>query len=125
MLYERKNIYPLYKLIQSLSDKKCSIYTQYKILKILGVIEQEYNIYQKQILQLLEYVEKDENNNLIMNDNSGYLVKSEYKEQCNKILQDINAIQIQIPDTYFSLEELQELELSLSELNLLMPFIKE
>lgn len=125
MLYERKNIYPLYNLIQSLSDKKCSIYTQYKILKILGVIEQEYNIYQKQILQLLEYVEKDEHNNLIMNDNSGYLVKPEYKEQCNKILQDINAIQIQIPDTYFSLEELQELELSLSELNLLMPFIKE
>lgn len=124
MLYERKNINGLHHLIQSLSDKQCSIYTQYKLLKILECTENENNIYEKQILQLMNYLERDENNQLIQNDKKGYLIKPEYFDKCNQILQDINNVQIQVPDIYFSLEELEELKLTLSELKFLMPFVK-
>ena len=41
----------------------------------------------------------------------------------NKI-EEINSIQVQFPDIYFSLEELEPLGLTLGELELLEPFIK-
>ena len=52
-------------------------------------------------------------------------IKTEYLEQCKDDIQTINSIVTQLPDIYFSLDELENLQLTFAELEILMPFIKE
>ena len=45
-------------------------------------------------------------------------------EECLQKVQEIQQQSIQIPDIYFTLEELKDLNLTLPELQVLEPFIK-
>jgi hypothetical protein len=45
--------------------------------------------------------------------------------EVEKAVTEIQEIEIQIPDIYFSLDELEDLGLTLYELDVLEPFIKE
>lgn len=60
-----------------------------------------------------------------MNNDGGYKIKDECKEQCAIVLNNLFNMDISIPDIYLSLDELEELNLSLEQLELLMPFIKD
>jgi hypothetical protein len=125
MIILRNNLNDLYILINKMGSNSKNIYVQYKILTLKKYLQNEYIIYQEQCKQLQQFIETDENNQPIRNEHGGVKIQDDKKNECIEMLNEINNIEIQIPDLYFSLDELEPLNLTFDELELLMPFIKE
>lgn len=124
MLYPSKNLFVLKGIIEKIKSKTFSIETQYKFLKLNKIVDSEIEIFEEQRNILVEdYGEKDENGNLVV-ENGGIKIKAESQEECEKKVKELNEMQVQFPDTYFSLSELEPLELTLEELFFLDQFIK-
>lgn len=124
MIIQRNTLPILSNIFSRISDTKFDINTQYKLLKIKKAIEEEEELYLTQLDRLQEYCLKDENGNLIKNEEGGYAIDAEKAQECADIVKEINSIQIQIPDIQFSLDELTPLQLTFKELEVLDPFIK-
>lgn len=125
MLIKRSQINEIIKLINKLKEKKFNISTQYKLIKIEKSILDEQEIFQEQIqVNCSEFFERDENGKPLINDDGGYKIKKDKINECYALMNKMTSLQIQIPDIYFSLDELTELDLTLGELMPLEPFIK-
>ncbi len=124
MLIKREKIPMIKNLIESLKLKRFSIQTQYKFLKIKKAIDTEQEIYEEQLRLLDDYMEKDANGNVVVNEDGGAKIKEGCLEKCQQIVYELNKMQIQVPDIYLSLEELEPLGLTFDELELLEVFIK-
>ena len=125
MLYAHKNIQGLEELLEKLKKQSFSIETQYKFLKINKTLKEERDLFAEQSLYLLSnYAEKDENGQIITKDDGGIKIKEDKLKECASKVQEINNMEVQFPDIYFSLDELEPLGLTLEELELLDPFIK-
>lgn len=125
MQITRINLNKLDTLISRLKDKQFDVSTQYKFLLLSKEITKEKQIYDEQLSALLDkYGEKDDNGGLVTSDNGGIALKSETISECQEQFKKLNELLIQLPDLFFSLDELSELKLTLGELELLDPFIK-
>lgn len=124
MLIERTKLPYLEKIIAKNAEKHFNIQTQYKFLKIKQAINKESDIYREQLSLLRDFCETNEQGEFIQDEQGGIKIKEDKREECTKLLNEINKVQIQLPDIYFSLEELEPLELTFNELELLSTFIK-
>ena len=59
-----------------------------------------------------------------MNSEGGYKIKQDKISECYYVIDQLNSCEIQVPDIYFSIDELIELNLSLEQLEILEPFIR-
>lgn len=112
-------------LIKKLKDKVFNIETQYKFLLIDKQCKEEEELYSQQLQFIIEkYGEKDDSNNLIHNESGGIKIQTEAQEECLKLIKQLEKSDASFPDIYFSIDELDKLELTLDELRTLEPFIK-
>ena len=126
MLIKRNKIDKIIEVIDKLRDKNFNISTQYKFIQIAKALENEQDILQEQISSLIiDYGERDEQEHLIQDESKGIKIKKEYLKECSQKIYDIYELNIQMPDIYFSFDELDSLNLTFGELELLEPFIKE
>ena len=125
MLYQNNNLPALEALMDKIKTKSFSIQTQYKFLKIGKVIEQEVELFNTQREYLIKnFAEKDNEGQFIFTKDGGLKIQDDKVQECQDKIKEINNLQVQFPDIYFSLDELEPLELTLGELELLEPFIK-
>lgn len=124
MIIKRYTLPYLNEIFTKLGQLHFDIETQYKLLKLKNSLKEEEEIYNEQVSSLREYCEQDEQGNIIQNDNGGYKIKQDKIQECQALLDKINNLQIQIPDIYFTLDELKPLNLTFNELDVLMPFVK-
>ena len=125
MIYRCVDLIPLERLLSSIKDKQFSIQTQYKFLKINKIIRDELGVVEEQRRMILDsYAELDEKGHLILGPDGGIKIKDECIEECAQKMIELNGLEIQIPDIYFSLDELEPIGLTLGQLELLEPFIK-
>ncbi len=124
MIIKQQQLEPLLILLNKISTKVFSIETQYKFLKIKKTLKSEYEIRQEQFQSLTKYCEVDENNNFIQLPDGSLKIKEEFLQQAQETIQQLNELEIQLPDIYFSLQELEPLGLTMGELELLESFIK-
>lgn len=125
MLIKRKEIKDFNNLYEKISDKKVNINIQYKLIKIHKAIKDEEEIYQEQLqLNCQPYFEKDEEGNPIVNEKGGYKIISDKMAECYFVLNQMNELQVQLPDIYFTPEEIEELDLTIGEMEVFLPFIK-
>lgn len=125
MLIKRAKLGPLVDIIEKLSSQQFSIQTQYKFLKLKQILTPEWEIYQEQRTGLQQYLEKDENGNLIYSDDGGVKVDMNRYDELMQAIEEMESIDIQLPDIFFSLDELSNLGLTLGELSELESFIKQ
>lgn len=126
MIIQNNTLEQLIEIIDKIKSKAFSVQTQYKFLKIYTSIQPEIQIFNLQKEELAKrYAEKDENGNIIFSEDGGLKIKSELIVECAKKLEELNNLQITIPDIYFTLSELEDLGLTLEELIYLEPFIKD
>lgn len=125
MLLERKIVKKFFNIFEKLSEKTFDISTQYKFILLKKEIEKDGEIIDEQLdIVLNRYAEKNEQGKIIYTDDGGVKVKEELTEECLKKIEEIQTQKIQLPDVYFSFEELDDLGLTLEELSVLEPFIK-
>lgn len=119
MLIKRETLSSLSVVIEKLKkEKNFSISTKYKFLKIQEQIKKEYDLYFSLIQDL-----KEKYNGEIA-DNGMIKFKEEDMPRITEELYSFNNEEISLADIKFSLDELENSELSWNDLEILMPFIK-
>lgn len=121
-------LFQLSQLEPKIKDKKMSIKTTYKFTRLFKEIEEQVNFFNETLSNLIkEYGKRDENGEFVLTENkSGIMVQEDRYDECMAKVQELNELEPEL--TYipsFKLEELDNLELSIDDLNLLMPFIEE
>lgn len=115
------NIYPLIK------DTKLKFGTLYKLSKYIDTCVKEREFYVENLNKIFDkYGERDENGALkLTDDKSGIIIKEDQRDECNKELEDLMAIEVDISAEPLKIEELENLELDLSTYAKIKPFVKE
>lgn len=118
MKIPRSNVQILYEIFKKFEkNEDFSINVKYKILKLKGVLEQEleYN------LKLLKELTSKYG---MVSEEGEILIKKEFIEEVSKQVKDFNSQEIELPDLYFTIEELSIVKIEWRDLEVLMPMIK-
>jgi hypothetical protein len=108
-------------------SQKLPFKTSYRLTLLAQEIEKHINFYQSEFNNLLmEYGKKDSNGNLIpTQDKQGIILLEEKKEEAYAQLNELQLLEAELPEVWFSVDEFDGIELSPEEMIAIMPFIKE
>lgn len=113
-------------LLCSILDVKLSIKTSYKIFKFIKQIENEEIFYNTKFKELLNmFGEKDDKGNFITDDKGNIKLLEKNVIACRQAINDLDNLEVEIPNVSFTLEELEPLQLSVNQIILLQNFIQE
>ena len=125
MLIKRNQISQILNIIENNKNKRFDINTQYKMLLIKKKIKEDLELVEEQYQILLNlYGEVNEEGEFVKTEDGVIKIKEGYQSECQKKIQEFNQLDVTIPDVYFTIEELESLNLTLFELEVLEPFIK-
>lgn len=99
----------------------------YKLNKIRKALDKEGEFYSDKFQEIIDtYAQKDDNGELIFNDDGTQIMIQEDKlEECEKALTDLQNLEVQIENYNFTIEDLGEnIECTPDELAILMPFME-
>ena len=99
----------------------------YKLNKIKKAVEKEGEFYTEKFQEIVEqYAKHDENGQLVFSeDGNQILIKDGMVDECNKALEDLQSLEVQIETYGLTLDDLGEnLECTPEELEALMPFME-
>ena len=114
-------------LYTKFKDKNLPTITNYKLLKLLRSIEVEIDFYKENFTKLLEtYGLRDENGNYVKTqDQNGFMVIPDKAAEFQQKFLELLNLDVEIQEVEFALSEFDGANLSLDDLNILFPFIKE
>ena len=115
-------------IFQEISNKKDTIpaVTAYKIARILIALENEIKFFQETRKILVEkYCQRLEDGGIKTDENGGILLKEDMVEDFNKESEDLLETIVELNVMPLKLEELDNLNFSISQMSVLMPFIQE
>ena len=112
---------------EAVKEQKMPVKTAYKLAKIAKEVENELSFYQEKLRKIiLDYSLLDEEGNPIMTeDGQGVKIREGSEQECNAAMEELQAIEVTIGKYNLTLEELDSLEISLTEMGYIMPFIEE
>lgn len=114
-------------LMLRLKNEKIPLKTAYKFNKLLNILEKELSFYQEKINEIISnYSQKDEDGNPILSeDKTSVQIVKDKIEECQKKMEELSNIEFEINDISFTLDELENIDLTVLEVRSLMPLIKE
>lgn len=98
----------------------------YKLNKIRKAVEKEGEFYMEKFQDIVNtYAKKDENNQIVFSDDgSQIMIKDGMVEECNKALEDLQNLEVQIENYNLTIDDLGDgLECTPDQLEALMPFM--
>ena len=110
-----------------IKSQKLPFKISYKLSMLALEIEKHVSFYQEQFRGLiLEYSEKDKDGNPIpTEEGNGVKIAKETFNEVYAKLEELESLEAEIPDTKFSLEDFNGVELTPEEIMVIMPFIEE
>lgn len=106
-------------------DAKMPTKTAYKFMKLLKAIEEEETFFNEKMRDIIfEFGKKDENGQPIFLENGNVEIIGGKEAECNDRVRELEDIEVDIPDTKFTIEELEVLELSPRDIYALDPIIE-
>lgn len=107
-------------------SQKLPFKTSYRLALLTTEIEKHINYYQEQFRNLLmEYSKKDdEGEPMPTSDGQGVLLKEETMNEAYAKLNELRDLDVELPDTKFSPDDFDGIELSPEEMIVIMPFIE-
>lgn len=126
MQYCMGQVVQLYELYQRMIKKKLPIRVSYKFARLGTHLRAEVEFYQNKMTSILdEYGKKDENGNYLKTpDQSGIQIQDSKFAECIQAVKELQSIEIKIDEVQFEIEELEGLDLTGEEVELLLPLIK-
>ena len=120
-------ILDLSNLYNSIKDTKMPIKTTYKFSRLMRRAEQELNFYSEEFQKIIEtYAKTDENGNYCFSSDGQSIEIIDGKQaECNTKIMELRNLEVDINDIKFSLDEIDCLNLSITELSCLMSLIEE
>lgn len=109
--------------LQQLSRVK--LRTAYEISRFMTTTEHNFQFYIDKLNEYLQkYGEKNEAGELLIENNS-YIIKKEYLEECNKALEELDNLEIEIREPKIWIDDFENTYIDVSILNPIIPFIIE
>ena len=108
------------------SDTTLPLKGAYKLNKIKKSVEEESAFYVEKFQEIIDtYAQKNEQGQLVYSDDgSQILIKDGMVDECNKALEDLQAMEVPIENYGLSLDDLgDDVECTPEELETLMPFM--
>lgn len=120
-------ILELSNLYNSIKDTKMPIKTTYKFSRLMRRAEQELNFYSEEFGKIIEtYAKTDENGNYCFSpDGQSIEIIDGKSVECNTKITELRNLEVDINDIKFSLDEIDCLNISITELSCLMSLIEE
>ena len=120
-------ILDLSNLYNSIKDTKMPIKTTYKFSRLMRRAEQELNFYSEEFQKIIKtYAKTDENGNYCFSSDGQSIEIIDGKQaECNTKITELRNLEVDINDIKFSLDEIDCLNLSITELSCLMSLIEE
>jgi hypothetical protein len=111
---------------EKVKSQKLPFKTSYKLALLTQEIQKHINFYQEKFRDLLmEYSKKDENGNPVpTEDGQGVLLVEETMNEAYTKLAELRELDVELPDTKFSVDDFGSIELSPEEMVIIMPFIE-
>ena len=127
MTIKMSTIIALKGVCENLKTQKTSVKTAYKISKILNAVEKEFEFYQTKFAEIInEYAEKDENGQpILINDGQGVKIQSDKISEAQIKIIELEAIEADLTISPLTLDELEGLEISISDMQTLSYIIEE
>ena len=99
----------------------------YKLSRFYQAINNNAEFYSTELRKIVnEYAERDKDGNMVeLEDGKGVKLQKQYVSKAQEKIQELLALEVEMPEITFTLKELEDVKLSLEEFNALLPFIKE
>ena len=112
---------------EKVKSQKLPFKTSYRLTMLVQEIQKHLDFYQESFRNLLaEYGKKDEEGNLVPTaDGQGVLLVEETMNEAYQKLAELRDLDVELPDTKFSLNDFDKIELSPEEAIAIMMFIEE
>ena len=122
-MYEVLDLQSLY---NSISNTKLPLKTTYKFTKLLKRAEEELNFYQEKFREIVEeYGVKENGEYKLTPDGQSIAIIPGKEIECNTKLAELRNLDVSIEGITFSIEELEGIDVSISELACLMSLIED
>lgn len=108
-------------------NEKLPLKTAYKLSKLNTAIESELEFYRSKLQEIIgECGELDENGHPIpTNDGQGLKIKAGMEQECMTRINELAAIDVNLPEMTFSLDDFGNMELSAEEIAAILPFVED
>ena len=95
--------------------------------ELITQINTESSFYQQKFSEIInEFGKRDENGKLVYSsDKTSIEIEDARRDECLQKIEELQNLEIDISGIDFTIEELEGLNLTISEVECLMPFIKE
>lgn len=126
MTIKRMELFDLVEVLKKMKTIECkSIQIKYNIIKFEKILKAEMEIANEQLGEISQaYGERDSNGELIFNEGGGVKIDKKNTISAQEAVKEFYRCVLQIPDFYFSLEELEIFNLDWAEVEVLYKFIK-
>ena len=119
-------ILELQNLYNSIANTKLPLKTTYKFTRLMKHAEEEISFYQEKFREIVEEYGVKENGEYKLTPDGLSIVITPGKEvECNNKLAELRNLDVQIDGIKFSIEELEGIDISISELSCLMSLIED
>lgn len=105
--------------------EKLSFKVLYKLSILAKAIDEKTEFYREKLREILrEYGELDENGNLIpTEDGNGIKLKPGTEPECTVKVNELQALDVELPDIKFDIDDFGDIELTMDVFNLITPFL--
>ena len=123
-MYEILELQTLY---NSIANIKLPLKTTYKFARLLKRAELELEFYQTKFQEIIqEYGERDENGQYkVFDDGQSIAIIAGKEQECSEKLTELRNLDVEINDIKFTIEELEGIDVSISELACIMSLIED
>lgn len=111
---------------EKVKSQKLSFKTSYRLTILAQEIEKHLNFYQEKFRELImQYSAKDDSGNpKPTDDGQGVILVEETMQEAYAKLAELRGLDVELPDTKFSIDDFADVELSPIEMNSILPFIE-
>ena len=112
--------------LEKVKSQKLPFKTSYRLAMFIQEVQKHIDFYQENFRNLLiEYSQKDEQGNpKPTEDGQGVLLVEETMNEAYAKLAELRELDVELPDTKFSVDDFGDIELSPEEMFVIMPFIE-
>ena len=127
MKLKMQQIIEFQKFYNNVKNIKLPLKTAYKLNKLFIQANEELSFYQQKFTEIInEFGKRDENGELIYSsDRTSIEIMDGRRLECQQKIEELQNLEVNIEGIEFTTDELESLNLTISEVECLMPFIKE
>ena len=127
MKLKMQQIIEFQKFYNNVKNIKLPLKTAYKLNKLFIQADEELSFYQQKFTEIInEFGKRDENGELIYSsDRTSIEIMDGRRLECQQKIEELQNLEVNIEGIEFTTDELESLNLTISEVECLMPFIKE